>query len=58
MATNPQLPIEFKTFLEWKAIVVDTFSGLDGVKATIIVSPATNKGDRLLFDIISDSFTK
>jgi Ca2+-binding RTX toxin-like protein len=41
MTNNPQLPDAFKTFLEWKAIVVDTFSGLDGAKATIIVSPAT-----------------
>ena len=38
---TPQLPEEFKLFLEWKSIVVDVFAGLDGVKATVMTSPAT-----------------
>lgn len=38
---NPQIPTEFKVFLEWTAIVTDVFAKLGGVRAIIMVSPAT-----------------
>ena len=37
---NSTMPEEFKVFLEWKAIVVDAFAGLNS-NAVAFVKPAT-----------------
>lgn len=38
---NPQIPEPFKVLFEWTAIVTDVFAKLGGVRAIIMVSPAT-----------------
>lgn len=49
------IPSEFKTFLQWKAIVIDAFSNLDS-RAIAFVKPATGTLGVILDDIDGKSW--